>query len=131
MKIITKLLSNIKSKVSKLFTSNKVNIDNIKSVTVGERDERGFADVYVNGEKTNCKMLVFTPEQIAAFEKIEADYNKSKSKNIANQIKAKHDKDKFEEIEIYLDNEDEDKLDEPIKRRYKIDEIFSIEWSEN
>jgi hypothetical protein len=35
----------------------------IHSITCGERDENGFADIYVNGEKTNIRMLMFTEEQ--------------------------------------------------------------------
>jgi len=34
----------------------------IPSITCGERDEKGFCDTYVNGEKTNVRMLVFTEE---------------------------------------------------------------------
>ena len=42
----------------------------IHSITCGERDENGFCDTYVNGEKTNIRMLVFTEEQIQKFYKI-------------------------------------------------------------
>ena len=35
----------------------------LKDITLGERDEKGFCDVYADGEKTNVRMLVFTPEQ--------------------------------------------------------------------
>lgn len=37
---------------------------NIESITCGERDEHGFADTYVNGNKTNVRILVFTEEEI-------------------------------------------------------------------
>jgi len=36
----------------------------IHSITYGERDEKGFCDTYVNGEKTNVRMLVFTEEEV-------------------------------------------------------------------
>lgn len=42
----------------------------IHSITCGERDENGFCDTYVNGEKTNVRMLVFTAEQIEKLHKI-------------------------------------------------------------
>ncbi len=80
MNLITKLLSKLKDKYNtfgfKVSDTHKFDVNEIKSVAVGERDEKGFADVYVNGEKTNCKMLIFTPEQINKLEKIKADYNK-------------------------------------------------------
>lgn len=33
------------------------------SYTLGERDEKGFCDLYRDGEKTNVRILTFTPEQ--------------------------------------------------------------------
>ena len=33
------------------------------SYTLGERDEKGFCDLYRDGEKTNVRMLTFTPKQ--------------------------------------------------------------------
>jgi hypothetical protein len=47
----------------------------IHSITCGERDEKGFCDTYVNGEKTNVKMLVFTEEQVKRLHKIQDDIN--------------------------------------------------------
>ena len=32
-------------------------------LTCGERDENGFADTYVNGKKTNVRMLLFDKER--------------------------------------------------------------------
>jgi hypothetical protein len=42
----------------------------IHSITCGERDENGFADTYVNGEKTNVRMLLWTEEEIERLHKI-------------------------------------------------------------
>ena len=42
----------------------------IHSITCGERDENGFADTYVNGEKTNVRMLLWTEEEINRLHKI-------------------------------------------------------------
>jgi hypothetical protein len=39
----------------------------IHSITRGECDEKGFADIYINGEKTNVKMLFWTKEEIERF----------------------------------------------------------------
>ena len=36
----------------------------IHTITCGERDENGFCDSYVNGGKTNVRMLVFTEEEV-------------------------------------------------------------------
>jgi len=50
----------------------------IHSITCGERDEKGFCDTYVNGEKTNVRMLVFTDEEVERLHKIQDDINNSK-----------------------------------------------------
>jgi hypothetical protein len=42
----------------------------IHSITCGERDKNGFADTYVNGEKTNVRMLLWTEEEIERLHKI-------------------------------------------------------------
>jgi hypothetical protein len=42
----------------------------IHSITCGERDENGFAYTYVNGEKTNVRMLLWTEEEIERLHKI-------------------------------------------------------------
>jgi len=44
--------------------------DVIYNITCGERDENGFADTYVNGKKSNIRMLFFTEEQIERLHKI-------------------------------------------------------------
>jgi hypothetical protein len=36
----------------------------LDSIALGERDENGMSDIYINGEKTNGKMLTFTSERI-------------------------------------------------------------------
>lgn len=33
------------------------------SYNLGERDEKGFCDLYRNGEKTDVRMLTFTPKE--------------------------------------------------------------------
>ena len=48
----------------------------IHSITCGERDENGFCDTYVNGEKTNIRMLVFTEEEIEKLHKIADEIHK-------------------------------------------------------
>jgi hypothetical protein len=48
----------------------------IHSITCGERDENGFCDTYVNGEKTNVRMLVFTEEEIEKLHKIADEIHK-------------------------------------------------------
>jgi hypothetical protein len=50
----------------------------IHSITCGERDEKGFCGTYVNGEKTNVRMLVFTEEEVERLHKIQDDINNSK-----------------------------------------------------
>ncbi len=40
------------------------------SYTLGERDEKGFRDLYKDGEKTNVKMLTFTPEEVKKLQDI-------------------------------------------------------------
>jgi hypothetical protein len=42
----------------------------IHSITCGERDENGFAYTYVNGEKTNVRILLWTEEEIDRLHKI-------------------------------------------------------------
>jgi len=53
----------------KLFKS-KEKKKTIRTITYGERDENGFADTYVNGKKTNVKMLLFSKEEIEKLQKI-------------------------------------------------------------
>jgi hypothetical protein len=56
-----------------LFGSRKAALNKpvvIHSITCGERDENGFADTYVNGEKTNVRMLLWTEEEINRLHKI-------------------------------------------------------------
>lgn len=49
--------------IKNLFRSRliKPSTDNI---TCGKRDKNGFCDTYINGEKTNCRMLVFSESDI-------------------------------------------------------------------
>jgi hypothetical protein len=42
---------------------SKLKINDFK-ITCGERDENGVCDTYVNGEKTNVRLLVFKPEEL-------------------------------------------------------------------
>jgi len=49
---------------------------NIHSITCGERDENGFADTYVNGEKTNVKILVWERGEVEKLHKISEKIHK-------------------------------------------------------
>ena len=42
----------------------------IHSITCGERDENGFAVTYVNGEKTNVRLLLWDREDVERLQKI-------------------------------------------------------------
>ena len=56
-----------------LFGSRKIELNTpavIDNITYGERDEKGFCNIYVNGEKTNVRMLVWTEEDINRLHKI-------------------------------------------------------------
>ena len=50
-----------------LFGTRKKQLDIpvIKSITCGKQDENGFCDTYVNGEKSNVRLLIFNKEQVA------------------------------------------------------------------
>ena len=54
--------------IKKLFNKKEVKQCSIHNVShsyiLGERDETGFCDLYRDGEKTNVRMLTFTPEQV-------------------------------------------------------------------
>ena len=55
----------------------------IHSITCGERDENGFADTYVYGEKTNVRILLWSKEEIDKVHEIldklhKESYNKNK-----------------------------------------------------
>lgn len=53
----------------------------IHSITCGERDKDGFADAYVNGEKTHVRLLLWDKEYIERLQKIgEEIHNKNSSK---------------------------------------------------
>ncbi len=49
----------------------------IKSITCGERGEDGFCDTYVNGEKTNVRLLVFDKEEINRLHRIADEIHKN------------------------------------------------------
>lgn len=42
----------------------KLDIPVVNSITCGEQDENGFCDTYVNGEKSNVRLLIFNKEQV-------------------------------------------------------------------
>lgn len=44
--------------------------DDIHSITCGERDKDGFADAYVNGKKTNLRLLIWDREDVEKLQKI-------------------------------------------------------------
>ena len=53
----------------------------IHSITCGERDENGFADTYVNGKKTNVRLLLWDKDDVEKLKKIgEEIHNKKSSK---------------------------------------------------
>ena len=56
----------------------------IHSITHGVRGEDGFADVYINGEKTNTRILLFNKEYIERLQKI--------GEKIHNQLNNEQDK---------------------------------------
>jgi hypothetical protein len=70
--------------IKKLFNGRKqhCNIpDVIHSITCGERDENGFADTYVNGKKTNVRLLHWNNEDLERLQKIgEEIHNRNNSK---------------------------------------------------
>lgn len=66
--------------IKKLFGISKGESPEIKSVTLGERDEDGYCDTYVNGKKTNVRMLVFTKEQVDRLHKIGEEIHKKNKK---------------------------------------------------
>jgi len=67
--------------IKKLLGINTHSESKIESITLGERDEKGFCDTYVNGEKTNVRMLVFTEEQIKKLENAKIDWNHDTTNN--------------------------------------------------
>jgi hypothetical protein len=53
----------------------------ISSITCGERDDKGFADLYVNGKKTNTRLLLWDKEEVEKLQKIaEEIYSEKRSK---------------------------------------------------
>lgn len=53
--------------------------DVIHSITCGEPDKDGFADAYVNGEKTNVRLLLWDREDIERLQKIGEQIHKENS----------------------------------------------------
>lgn len=50
---------------------NKLNTTNvINNITCGKPDKNGFADTYVNGMKTNVRILLFDKNEIEKLQKI-------------------------------------------------------------
>lgn len=56
--------------IKNLFKSSEKQLTKPNIITCGERDEKGICDSYVNGIKTNVRMLVFTEEEIKRIHKI-------------------------------------------------------------
>jgi hypothetical protein len=53
----------------------------VDSFTCGERDEKGFADLYVNGKKTNTRLLLWDKKEVERLQKIgEKIHNENRSK---------------------------------------------------
>ena len=51
----------------------------IHSITCGERDKDGFADTYVNGKKTNVRLLRWDREDVERLQKIGEEIHKNNS----------------------------------------------------
>lgn len=55
--------------------------DFIHSITCGDRDENGFCDTYVNGKKTNVRLMVWKKEEVEKLQKISEEmHNERNSK---------------------------------------------------
>ena len=53
--------------------------------TCGDRDKKGFADLYVNGKITNTKLLLWDREDVERLQKMaEEIHNENRSNNIIN-----------------------------------------------
>ena len=50
----------------------------IKELTVGNKDADGFADVILNGKPTNVRLLLFDKEQIEILNKVAEENRKNK-----------------------------------------------------
>ena len=72
--------------LKRLFTkknksSNDLSHSVMQNITCGMRDKNGFADTYVNGNKTNVRLLLFDKEEVEKLQKIGAEiHNKSNNK---------------------------------------------------
>lgn len=53
--------------------------DDIHSITYGERDKDGFTDTYVNGKKTNVRLLFWDKEEVENLQKISEEIHNKKS----------------------------------------------------
>ena len=53
-----------------IFKTNKTKLP-ISSITCGETDEHGFCDTYIDGVKSNVKLLVFSPDEIETLREIQ------------------------------------------------------------
>ena len=68
--------------IKKIFKKEKNKPNDIRSITCGERDENGFCDTYVNGEKSNVRLMVWSREEVEKLQKISAEIHKNKNKKI-------------------------------------------------
>lgn len=50
--------------------------DSCKNITVGKPDNNGFADTYIDGKKTNTKLLLFSEKDISKLQGISDDIYK-------------------------------------------------------
>lgn len=66
-----------------VFKKEEIHEENpIKRITLGEKDAEGFCDTYINGEKTNLRMLVFTKNQSLRIQEIvDKIYKENEGKN--------------------------------------------------
>lgn len=62
--------------IKNIFKSGKNKSDSIHSITCGEQDKDGFADTYVNGKKTNVRLLLCDKEDVEKLQKISEQIHK-------------------------------------------------------
>lgn len=66
--------------IRNLFNNKKQKSNTSHKITCGIRDENGFADTYIDGKKTNVRLLIWTKEEIEKLHKISEEiYNKKKN----------------------------------------------------
>jgi len=62
--------------LKKIFKKQTNSSNDIKTITCGERDENGFCDTYVNGKKSNVRLMVWSREEVEKLQKISEELHK-------------------------------------------------------